>query len=247
MPAPATWGEVPGMTRHSKSSRCRVCGAVITYDMALGQWTDRPGHPFCPRPMAVTPAQAGTSQDARCDATGSARRLHALMAIGHSEARLARLARYYGAPDSERDVAGLMTPPSRAKITVSRGTYRAICRLYDDLWDQAPPQDSPAERAAATAARARHHDWPAPAALDDDLIDDPAYRPRCGWLPATLAGVPQHAHRAAPSRPRVSRDAALGPAGRPGRPGAAISQQHRRQPQKTQPSRQEPAHGTATA
>ncbi len=75
------------------------------------------------------------------------------------------------------------------RVTVSRGMHNAICRLYDDLWDQAPPEDSPAERAAAAVARAlaRQHDWPTPAALDDDLIDDPAYQPEGGWLPATLA------------------------------------------------------------
>jgi hypothetical protein len=220
------------MTEHSKSSRCRVCGAEITYDAALGMWTDRPGHPFCPRPIAVTPAQAGTSQDARCDGTGSARRLQALMAIGHSEARLTRLARYYGAPESEHDVTGLMAPPGRVTVTVSRDTYHAICRLYDDLWDQAPPQDSPAERAAAAAARARarHNDWPTPAALDDDLIDDPGYRPGCGWLPATLAGAPQRPFIAPPASPpaRITRRRPRS-SGRPGCRGAA-SQQHRREP-----------------
>jgi len=237
------------MTKHSQFSRCRVCGAEITYDIALGMWTDRPGHPFCPQPIAVTPAQAGTSQDARCDATGSARRMQALMAIGHSPARLARLARCYGAPDSEGDITGLLQPPSRAKITVSRDTYHAICRLYDDLWDQAPPQDSPAERAAAAAARARarHYDWPTPAALDDDLLDDPAYRPGCGWVPATLAGVPQRPVIASPaSRPRVSRGAALGPAGRLGCPGPPPPSDTGAS-RETLLSRQEPADGTASA
>lgn len=63
----------------------------------------------------------------------------------------------------------------RVRSTVSRATRDAICRLYEDPWDQPPPENPPRERAA----------------LDDDLIDDPAYRPEGGWLPATLAGVPR--------------------------------------------------------
>jgi hypothetical protein len=80
--------------------------------------------------------------------------------------------------------------------------HDAICRLYDDLWDQ-PPEFNPAERAAAAAARALalQRDWPTPAALDDDLIDDPAYQPQGGWLPATLAGVPQRPVPAPPAAP----------------------------------------------
>jgi hypothetical protein len=47
----------------------------------------------------------------------------------------------------------------------------------------------------AAAARARHFaekgNWPLPMALDDDRLDDPAYRPPSnGWkyLPAVLIG-----------------------------------------------------------
>jgi hypothetical protein len=47
------------------------------------------------------------------------------------------------------------------------------------------------ERAAATTARKRAiaDDWCAAAALDDDLIDIPGYRPRWGWKPATGTGI----------------------------------------------------------
>jgi hypothetical protein len=105
--------------------------------------------------------------------------------------------------DSDAELATLMAAhellqgsPDKAErywAHVSCGMHDAICRLYDHLWDQAPPEDNPAERAAAAVARAlaRQHDWPTPAALDDDLIDDPAYQPEGGWLPATLVGVPQ--------------------------------------------------------
>ena len=37
--------------------------------------------------------------------------------------------------------------------------------------------------------RAIAGDWCAPAALDDDQLDIPGYRPRHGWKPATGTGV----------------------------------------------------------
>jgi hypothetical protein len=115
--------------------------------------------------------------------------------------------------DSDAELATLMAAhellqgfPDKAErywAHVSCGMHDAICRLYDHLWDQAPPEDNPAERAAAAVARAlaRQHDWPTPAALVDDLIDDPAYQPEGGWLPATLVGVPQRPVPAPPAAP----------------------------------------------
>lgn len=69
-------------------------------------------------------------------------------------------------------------------------THDAICHLYDDLRDQTSPEDSYQERAAAAAARARPGSTTGQRPLPShDLIDDPAYQPKCGELPATLAGV----------------------------------------------------------
>lgn len=246
------------MNRPGRIRRCRVCGADITYDAAVGLWTDRLGHAFCgqppggrlipaprPAPGAVRfPPTAAVTSDEPADGTGSARRLRALIAIGHSGTRLALLARQYGAPVSGRDIAALVMPPSGAQVTVSRGTRDAICCLFDDLWDQAPPEHSPGERAAAAAARAwaRQHDWPAPAAWDDDRIDDPAYQPEAGWLPATLAGVPQHRFIAPPA-PITRRRAR---SSEPSRPARVTSDQHRRVAG-TQHNRQEAADGTTPA
>jgi hypothetical protein len=211
----------------------------INFDAALGLWTDGLGRPFCGRPLGESliatprlkagaarfpPAGVVTPDGPPAGAAGSVRRLHALIAIGHCEARLASLLRHYGALESEGDVARLVTPPGGARVTVSRGTHDAICRLYDDLWDQPPPEDNPAGRAAAAAARAlaRQRDWPTPAALDDDLIDDPAYQPQGGWLPATLAGVPQRPVPAPPAAPPALITPCRGPGRRPGlaRPGS---------------------------
>ena len=56
---------------------------------------------------------------------------------------------------------------------------------------QTRPGRTPFERAAATAARKRAiaGNWCAAAALDDDQLDIPGYRPRYGWKPATGTGV----------------------------------------------------------
>ena len=253
------------MSAHSRASRCSACGVEINFDAALGLWIDGLGRPFCGRPLGESliaapglkagaarfpPAGVVTPDGPPASAAGSVRRLQALIAIGHCEARLASLLRHYEALESEGDVARLVTPPGGARVTVSRGTHDAICRLYDDLWDQPPPEDNPAERAAATAARAlaRQRDWPTPAALDDDLIDDPAYQPQGGWLPATLAGVPQRPVPAPPAAPPALIIPCRAPAAGPAWP----VQGHRtsttvRATAKTQLSRQGVPHGTATA
>ena len=41
------------------------------------------------------------------------------------------------------DVARLVMPSGGMRVSVRHGTRDAICRLYDDLWDQPPPEDSP--------------------------------------------------------------------------------------------------------
>ena len=120
----------------------------------------------------------------RRDATGTRRRLQALIAMGHSGVSLARL---------------LCVPPRTVwdlvrgtTITVSPLLHTAVCDLYERLWDQLPPESTGAERRAATAARARAaaRGWPTPMGLDDDQIDDPTYQPRTRWLPATGRGIP---------------------------------------------------------
>jgi len=66
-----------------------------------------------------------------------------------------------------------------------------ISDLYEAWWDKRAPERTRAERAAAAAARKRAiaGDWCAPAALDDDQLDIPGYRPQYGWKPATGTGV----------------------------------------------------------
>ena len=136
------------MSEHGRASRCSTCGVDITFDAALGLCTDGLGHPSCGRPLGesliaalrlkagaarFSPARVVTPDDPTADAAGLVRRLQALIAIGHCEARLASLLRYYGALETVGDIARLVTPPGKARVTVSRGTHDAICRLYDDL------------------------------------------------------------------------------------------------------------------
>ncbi len=63
--------------------------------------------------------------------------------------------------------------------------------LYDAWWDKRAPERTRAERAAAARARRRAAagNWCAAAALNDNQLDIPGYRPRAGYRPATGTGV----------------------------------------------------------
>ena len=86
------------------------------------------------------------------------------------------------------------------------------------------------------------------AALDDDLIDDPAYQPEGGRLPATLAGVPQRPVLAPPAAPPALITTCRAPAaGLVWPSGGHRTSTTVRATAKTQLSRQGVPHGTATA
>ena len=142
-----------------------------------------------PGPGRLAPASA----TARTDATGTMWRLRSLVAMGHD---CARMARALGVPPAlvRRIVRG------QAR-TVTRGFRAASCRLWDAWWDKTPPRRTPAARGAAARAlrQAACHDWPAAAGLDEDLLDEPGYRPWCRYRPATGTGT---APDFPPARPR---------------------------------------------
>ena len=131
---------------------------------------------------------------ARTDAAGTMWRLRSLTAMGHDSARIAR---------------ALGVPPARVRRVV-HGHARmitcefraAVCQLWDAWWDKTPPRRTPAQqRAAARALRqAKRHGWPAAAGLDEDLLDEPGYRPWCRYRPATGTGT---APDFPPARPRA--------------------------------------------
>jgi hypothetical protein len=106
---------------------------------------------------------------ARVDATGTRRRLQALMALGWSRTRLAE------------ELGGHRDVVSRYMIRdqVTTATVRAVRALYDRLWDTTPPEEDQWDVSAAVAARrtAARNGWVPPMAWDDDTIDDPAAEP----------------------------------------------------------------------
>jgi hypothetical protein len=68
----------------------------------------------------------------------------------------------------------------RGRPTVSGATTRRVRDLYDDLWDQPPPQSTWGERISAAKARghAARRGWPPPLAWDDDTIDHTGASPQ---------------------------------------------------------------------
>jgi len=136
---------------------------------------------------------AKTVPRARLDAGGTRLRLRALHVMGHGSARIARAlgVRETAIQDLIRGDARTVSPTLRDKVT----------DLYDAWWDKRAPERTRFERGAATAARRRAiaGNWCAAAALDDDQLDTPGYRPDHGWKPATGTGTapdnhPPHRH-----------------------------------------------------
>ena len=122
--------------------------------------------------------------DVLSDAAGTRRRLQALVRGGWSLGLMsARLG-------CTRQVLRLTLHRSER---VTAATAGAVRELYDELWDQPPPEGTRFEKRAATMARryARERGWVPPLAWDDDEIDDPAAVPAPGWcpVPADLAAA----------------------------------------------------------
>jgi len=108
--------------------------------------------------------------------------------MGHGPARLARATGV-----SERTIRAIVTGDARTVRVRLRDTVTSV---YEQWWDKRAPERTHAERAAAAAAR-RHAiagNWCAAAALDDDELDVPGYKPRYGWRPATGTAVAADIH-----------------------------------------------------
>jgi hypothetical protein len=98
--------------------------------------------------------------EATVDATGTRRRIHALMAIGWSRSEILTRLGY-------RDTRNRwLTRVER----VNRRTASRVTALYDELSNSSGPSGQ-------TAAWARNHGYLPPLWWDDDLIDDPTYNP----------------------------------------------------------------------
>jgi hypothetical protein len=103
--------------------------------------------------------------------------------MGHTTGRIAAA---LGAP---RHVIEPLIRGERATVTTALGDD--INRLWDTWWDKRPLCHTPAQKAAACKAlqRAAVHNWPCPAALDEDELDLPGYRPSARWRYARGTGI----------------------------------------------------------
>lgn len=153
-------------------------GATTVHDIATQRWQ--------PTPAAVTAllrVSPRSFRQFRVDAGGTRLRLRALHVMGHGSARLA-----WATGASEKTIRALVNGDAKAVSIRLRDTIIAV---YDQWWDKRAPERNGAERAAARAARRRAiaGNWCAAAALDDDKLDVPGYKPAYGWHPATGTGV----------------------------------------------------------
>lgn len=119
--------------------------------------------------LAIKPNVAVLGKTVSVDATGTRRRIQALVAIGWSQARIGEC---------------LGVAPGNFNRTirserVHADTARKVKALYEQLWNQ--PQTGTDQRSRISAARARNHanahGWLPPLAWDDETIDDPATGP----------------------------------------------------------------------
>lgn len=105
----------------------------------------------------------------RVDATGTQRRLQALMVLGWSQKKLAH---YLHLP--QQHMSKMLTATQ-----VNGSTAQAVSELYDRLWNLTPPQATRHDKSAASRARiyATARGWLPPMAWDDATIDDPNVGP----------------------------------------------------------------------
>ena len=164
---------------------------TTVHDLASGR---RPETPYTA--TAVRAVTTAALPRARLDAGGTRLRLRALHVMGHGSARIARAAGV-----REMTIRALVRGDAR---TISPRLRDTIAAVYDAWWDKRAPERTRAERGAATAARKRAiaGNWCAAAALDDDQLDVPGYRPRQGWKPAagtgTAPGIGPHRRKETP-------------------------------------------------
>lgn len=134
-------------------------------------------HVYAPTEAAILAIPLGpcrADHGGRVDATGVARRLQALTAIGHPVPTLA----------AELDASELSVRRWRRQHTarISARQWQAIHALYERL-SHVPGF---CDRARADA---RRHGWAPPLAWDDDTIDDPAATPALGGVAAVVDEV----------------------------------------------------------
>jgi uncharacterized protein YerC len=110
----------------------------------------------------------------KVDATGTIRRIRALVAIGWTFWGISQKAGHGNTWALQVTTSSMVTPTTRD----------LIARLYDELWATEPPRVTADEKRAYRRSRslAVKHGWASPLMWDDDTIDDPGAEPE---LPTT--------------------------------------------------------------
>lgn len=153
-----------------------VSGGVLTklvYGAPREDGTRRPPSRRCTprvrdRIMAVP--LDGHADHALVDATGTRRRLQALVAVGWSQCKLAE----------RLGMARANFGKTMKADQVYAETARAVRELYDTLWNAAPPHAVHRDRIAYSRSKrlASVRGWSPPLAWDDDTIDNPGACPQ---------------------------------------------------------------------
>ena len=118
------------------------------------------------RILAVPADERSRAANSHVDATGTRRRLQALVAVGWAQAWLAR--------ELHRSPANLRRSMTSESVTAR--TAQLVNDMYERLWDAPPPRQTIAQRNASAAARAHatQRRWLPPLAWDDiDENPDP--------------------------------------------------------------------------
>jgi transcriptional regulator with XRE-family HTH domain len=121
------------------------------------------------------------------DATGTRRRLQALMTVGRTGAEL-----MVAIGDVRTRFAALL-----AQEVVTAQKARTVRDLYERWWNVTPPTDTREQRINVSKARnfAARHGFAPPMAWDDDTIDDPSAEPDFGARdPRTGVDLAEVAH-----------------------------------------------------
>jgi AraC-like DNA-binding protein len=120
------------------------------------------------RILAVPADDTSRAANSHVDATGTRRRLQALVAVGWAQAWLAR--------ELHRSPANLRRSMTSESVTAR--TAQLVNEMYERLWDAPPPRQTIAQRNASDAARAHatQHRWQPPLAWDD-IDEDPDPHP----------------------------------------------------------------------
>jgi hypothetical protein len=159
--------------------RAAGTGAMTVHGIATGRRPRVQAH-VAGRLLAVS--EAGI-RSMRASPGGMMWRLRALVAMGHSCTRTAAAT---GIPPAtvRRIVRG-------QALTISPQLRQVVTELFDAWWDKRPPERTRQERLAACNARKRaaRNNWPPPAGLDEDELDQPGYQPQSGWRSARGTGI----------------------------------------------------------